>query len=920
MQRAERPDAGREAMLPAHPAAPTRSAVAPRRLRWATRMHGRWRWAMLAAVFGAGLGATLGYHSTHPTYRATADVVVKPITFDAASREGADEPATRSRAGDDELRAAWRLRVIHDGVRRQAEVLADPALIVSALGESAPAAPGDHLHVATDPDDLGRVHVAWTDRDAQLAAARLRRILETYEQTPRYRAQQDTAERALDQWAAREVALRQWSQTNAELTELLGADEMADLVSAAKEARARANALADQIEALRFALAALHEPGDEAGVSRRAALRLDEEQSAALRAERERLLSELPPGSSPAGVEAEASAAPGATARSPFDALARSLRLAWIDHRLRQAAEAEPRVKVTLRSAGVEAEQSLTAGQCRARLDELTGLREAARREAKAAAARLAQARRLEERSAQHRREAQRAAEVLERLAAEPIRAVARVEPGLDAPAQPYRDHRAAFATIGAGAGLGLGFVGALCLLLRNDRMRTADEPVLAASEAPLLGALPTLATEDATRADADHAAMSMHQVRARLESLAESHDHRAFAVVSAEAGLGKTSVAVGLASSLATAGHRVLLIDGDLSGRSRPTHRDATDHPGLDQVLREMGHLPEHTAELFVADHTRSGLLGALRGLPLEHCVVETRIAGLDALPALGARPEHAGRLSGKAIRRLVGEARSRYDYVLIDAGRVPGGVESLLVAGNADGVLMVVGPTQRQRGFDRALAQLRLVGANVVGTVYNRATQPASRATGSDRDAEPWRPSDLGGSGSGIFAAAIDTQTRDLPELAWGSRPRPPRPHVQPAALPPAATESPTGDEDDAPTVRPDDLAEATQPAAPADHAIPDPDTESHRVLGDTVDRLVQETIALAMRQRRLRDRVRSEGSPAKDADAPHDVADAEPGEAPPATSAEDPAAAQSPEADSAQLARDIDSMLESARDRDA
>jgi Mrp family chromosome partitioning ATPase len=924
IQRAERPGIGREAMVPARHEPATWSAVAPRRLRWATRMRGRWRWVLLAAVFGAGLGATLGYYSTRPTYRATASVVVKPITFDPASH---DAPLVDTRtAADDGSAAGWRLRIITDGVRRQAEALRDAALIKTALGESTPASPIDHLHVAVRPDDLGRLRVSWTDRDAQLAAARLRRVLEAYKQTPRYRAQQDTAERALDQWAAREVALRQWSQTKGELTGLLGADEMADLAAAARAGRARVSQLNEQVQTLRFALAALNEPTDDADGSRLAALRLDDEQRAALQAERERLMSELQNDSANAKVEGEGATASGETAVTPFEALARSLRLAWIDHRLRQAAEAEPRVKVTLRSDGVETEQALTAAQCRARLDELTSLTNTARAEANAAAARLAEARRLANRAEQHRHEAQHAAEVLERLAAEPIRTVARVEPGIDRPRQPYRDHRAAFAAIGAGAGLCLGVGGAILLVLRNDRMRTADEPVLAASEAPLLGALPTLPPERATRADADEAAMSMHQVRARLEALAESHDRRAFAVVSADAGLGKTSVAVGLASSLATAGHRVLLIDGDLSGRSRPAQPDATDHPGLDQVLREMGHLPEHTAELFVADQTRSGLLGALRGLPLEHCVVETRVAGLDALPALGARPEHAGRLSGKAIRRLIGEARSRYDYVLIDSGRIPGGVEALLVAGNADGVLMVVAPTQRQRGFDRALAQLRLVGANVVGTVYNRATQPASRKAGSDRDAEPWRPSDVGGSGSGIFAAAIDTQTRDLPDLARVSRPRSPRPRVQPTALPPAQTEPTTDEADDAPTVSPADIAEAARTATPTDQtptdpAIPEPDTESHRVLGDTVDRLVQDTIALAMRQRRLRDRVRAEDAPASDAADVGDDAGLDSEDTPQASSADaPPAAGDAAEDDSTQLARDIDSMLESARDRDA
>ncbi len=914
IQRAEQPGDAVEAGLPARAQPAFRDPPPARRLRWATRLKGRWRWPLLLAIFGAGLGATFGYYCTRPMYRAASAVVIKPITFDlkpvgsplATSVQGSGDPAPEG------SRAQWLWLVITDGVQRQAEALQDPALLAAAFAGEMPANAEASLRVAVDEGALGRLRVAWLDRDPALAEARLRQVLRAYEQSPAYRAAQRAGERAMDQWAKREVALQAKAQALEQSVALRGADTLDTIAAEAGRSKARLEQIEAQVASLRFALASLHE-APEANTD----LRLTDQQQAALRAERDRLAAPR------AGEQAPATADDQPAADSGWQSYLQKLRIAWIDHRLQQAHDAEPRAAVRLTADGVVSEQLLTAEQCRGRLRELTALANTARVSANAAASRLAEARRLAARIDQHHHEAAQVEQVLARLASEPTRAVAEVENVITSSGQPYRDDRVAYAALGAGVGLGLGFVGALLVVLGNDRMRPEDEPVLVAARAPLLGALPDLLPEHATRADADHAAMSMHQMRARLESLAEAHDQRAFAVVSAEGGVGKTSVSVGLAASLATAGHRVLLIDGDLTGRRNPTDPDAAAHPGLDQVLQEMGHLPRQTAELFVADHTRTGLLGALRGLPLAHCVVETRIAGLDALPALGARPEHASRLSGKSIRRLIAASRSRYDYVLLDSGRVPGGVETLLLASNADGVLMVIDPSQRQRGFDRAMSQLRLVGAHIIGTVFNRAHDRAKHQRAAAQDHSPWRPSDLGSSGSGIFAAAIDTQSRDLPELSPAKTRRTPRPKVNPVALPDPGSNVSSAPENH-PVIRSAGGTRADAPATPLrPRAFPELDTDSHRVLGDTVDRLVQDTIALAMRQRRLRDRGakddRSAPAPAA-TDEPDPLAEVD---APTPTLTPEIESAESPphlDVDADQLAREIDSMLESARDRDA
>ncbi|MEL7087378.1 MAG: hypothetical protein AAGL98_02870, partial [Planctomycetota bacterium] len=270
-----------------------------------------------------------------------------------------------------------------------------------------------------------------------------------------------------------------------------------------------------------------------------------------------------------------------------------------------------------------------------------------------------------------------------------------------------------------------------------------------------------------------DATASSIHQIRAVLQVQAGSKNAKAFAFTSPRRGAGKTSVTIGVASSLAMSGTKTLVVDCDLAGRiargqvgqpaagsqaERPPatsngngHHNGSgngnghaadangfdrfgpidpegsspDNPSMDNVVIEEGFVSDENKQaLAEAQGTKVGVTGMLDGGSLAECAVDATVPGLSLLPAVHAQTHHIGMMSDAFIRRLIEEAQGTYDLVLFDTGPVPGSVEALLVTSQVDGVVVVVPQGEARQALTRTMSYLKVVGASVFGTVFNRAS----------------------------------------------------------------------------------------------------------------------------------------------------------------------------------------------------
>jgi len=170
----------------------------------------------------------------------------------------------------------------------------------------------------------------------------------------------------------------------------------------------------------------------------------------------------------------------------------------------------------------------------------------------------------------------------------------------------------------------------------------------------------------------------------------------RSILVTSPTASEGKTITAANLAVALAQSGLRVSLVEADLR---RPT-----------------------LGRLFGIEPHTQGLSGALEQGKIDGQLQKTAVEGLTVLDS-GELPSNPARLLGSQhMEDLLDDLARRSDVVVVDSPPVLPVADAMLLARQANGVLMVLRAGQtRWQAARQAVDRLRQVGANVVGVALN-------------------------------------------------------------------------------------------------------------------------------------------------------------------------------------------------------
>ena len=206
----------------------------------------------------------------------------------------------------------------------------------------------------------------------------------------------------------------------------------------------------------------------------------------------------------------------------------------------------------------------------------------------------------------------------------------------------------------------------------------------------------------------------SIDGVRTLLMHDSTSKQRQVVMVTSATTLEGRTTVASQLAASLARAGRRTLLVDGDLRRPALHALFDVPLEDGLCEVLR---------AEANVADVIRPSHAEGLWLLTAGYCDV-------DSVQALAT----------EQLQPVFEKLRSDYDFIIIDAPPVLGLSDSLLFGQYCDGALLSV--LRDQSGVPKiyqAAELLRSVGIHLLGAVVNGVSTSADRRVTQLRLAPP-------------------------------------------------------------------------------------------------------------------------------------------------------------------------------------
>jgi capsular exopolysaccharide synthesis family protein len=227
-----------------------------------------------------------------------------------------------------------------------------------------------------------------------------------------------------------------------------------------------------------------------------------------------------------------------------------------------------------------------------------------------------------------------------------------------------------------------------------------------------------------ATGTDNDLVSRAELQAQRRLDEFVQSLDHlrvvlcarpdpwgrnrHCVLITSACGSEGKTTLAAQLAERCVNAGLMTLLIDADLRNPSLSRMLDASESPGLINVLR--------------------GVVA-----PEEVMLVIGDAGGFHLLPAGTPRVDPSRLLQGDQFGKLLAQARASFDMIIVDAPPVLPVPDALAIGRWTDGAVLAVRfDTSRLPLVERATRRLVHIGVPLIGAVVNGVRSAESRYGG--------------------------------------------------------------------------------------------------------------------------------------------------------------------------------------------
>lgn len=188
----------------------------------------------------------------------------------------------------------------------------------------------------------------------------------------------------------------------------------------------------------------------------------------------------------------------------------------------------------------------------------------------------------------------------------------------------------------------------------------------------------------------------SIDAARTTLLHLARSHSLRTVMVTSAVAGEGKTSLSCHLAASLARAGLRVLLVDGDMRNPSAHKLFNMPFEVGFSEVLCDK-------ADLIA-------------------CIQKTPLRNLALLPAGHWSDQTAAALNQGKAAVAFAQLRDDFDIIVVDSSPVLPVADALLLGQQVDAVILsVLCEVSRLNNLYAAWMRVQDHGGQPLGVVIN-------------------------------------------------------------------------------------------------------------------------------------------------------------------------------------------------------
>lgn len=212
----------------------------------------------------------------------------------------------------------------------------------------------------------------------------------------------------------------------------------------------------------------------------------------------------------------------------------------------------------------------------------------------------------------------------------------------------------------------------------------------------PVLGVIPQDAGLLILQAGDSPDAEAYRILRTNIELKKDLYKATTIAVVSANAGEGKTTTLSNLAYVFSQAGYSTLMVDADLRRPRLARYAEMKSDVGLSSYL-------SGTKEL-------------------KDVVFQTGHENLYMLPSGPIPADPSGLIGSHRMQKLISEVSRRFDIVLIDSPPVLGVSDASLLVSRADATLLVLQPRKMPiKALLRAKSLVQNAGGQIMGLVMN-------------------------------------------------------------------------------------------------------------------------------------------------------------------------------------------------------
>lgn len=190
-----------------------------------------------------------------------------------------------------------------------------------------------------------------------------------------------------------------------------------------------------------------------------------------------------------------------------------------------------------------------------------------------------------------------------------------------------------------------------------------------------------------------------------------QQNGYQTFLITGTESGVGTTTIAINLATSMATAGWKTLLIDGDMRKRVGDKRLNENGSTGLSDYLSQKAELKD--------------------------AIVATNIENMAYMSCGSSLNNAISLVCSAKLNEMLMTLKNTYDYIIIDMPSMTAAIDASVVATQTDAVVLVTArESATKHNIEEATEQLEKVNANILGIIVNRVDKNEYKRVMKDYD----------------------------------------------------------------------------------------------------------------------------------------------------------------------------------------